>query len=124
MENLIIKAAKNTPEIQFLATGELKISGRFITEDAVRTFQPLINWVKGYEGRSLRFYIKLDYINTSSTMLLFNLLRLIDDDTNISDATVHWYYDEDDEDHLDTGKFYEDRLDKIQFEFSTMKYVA
>lgn len=117
MEKLFIASTHNAPLIEFNENGNLLIQGRFISEDAIKTFEPMMNWISKYEGNSIQFTIDLDYLNTSATMQLFSLLRLLDENCQIEHVKVLWRYDEDDEDHLDTGEFFEDRLNRVEFEF-------
>lgn len=117
MENLRIKGTQNSPDVDFTTTGTFKLQGRIITENAVITFQPLFNWIQDFEGSSIQFEIELDYLNTSASMQLFSLLKNLDENCCIEEIKVRWLYEEDDEDHLETGEFYEDRLNRIKFEY-------
>jgi hypothetical protein len=61
-------------------------------------------------------YIKLEYINTSSSKQIFNLLKLIHENSTILDVNVQWYYEEGDEDTYELGKDIESEI-RIPFEF-------
>ena len=117
MEDLKIAGTLNSPLVEFSSTGSFKMQGRILTENAVNTFEPLKNWINDFEGSAIEFVIELDYINTSASMQLFSILRMLDENNSISDIKVRWFYEEDDEDHLETGEFYEDRLNRTRFEF-------
>lgn len=117
MDNLRIAGTSNSPEINFTPTGSFKMQGRIITENAVITFKPLFNWVANFEGSAIEFEIELDYMNTSASMQLFSFLKILDDNCSIEDIKVRWFYEEDDEDHLETGEFYEDKLNRVSFEY-------
>lgn len=117
MENLKIKRTQNSPEVHFTATGEFKLHGRIITENAVITFQPLFSWLQEFEGSAIEFEIELDYLNTSASMQLFSLLKNLDENCSIEEINVRWLYEEDDEDHLETGELFEDKLSRVNFEY-------
>lgn len=117
MDNLKIDGTQNSPAISFTSAGSLKMHGRIITENAVVTFKPLFNWIADFEGRAIEFEIELDYLNTSASMQLFSLLRILDENCGIEDIKVRWFYEQDDEDHLETGEFFEDKLSRVKFEY-------
>ena len=121
MEDLIIEGGSSSPAIEFHTNGRFKIEGRILTDNAVTTFEPLVAWIKKFEGENVEFIINLDYINTSASMQLFSLLRSLDIRNDIKQISVKWYYEQDDEDHLDTGEFYEDKLIRVKFEFIPIK---
>lgn len=117
MQNLIISGSNVAPDFEFNKNGDFKITGRILTDNAVKTFEPIFAWLTGFKGKQVNFEIKLDYINTSASMQLFGFLRRLDEDLTIKKIMVKWFYEFDDEDHLDTGKFFEDKLKRICFEY-------
>ncbi|HBH47564.1 MAG TPA: hypothetical protein DDX98_02940 [Bacteroidales bacterium] len=121
MEDLIIHATKISPEVIFQCNGKLKIHGKIITENAVLTFDPIFNWIAGFQGDEVEFDIFLDYMNTSASMQLFILLNKLDLNFNIENIKVNWFYDEDDEEHFETGELFEDRLERVKFNYIRVK---
>lgn len=117
MEDLIIKATKTSPDVEFHPNGKLKIDGKIITENAVITFEPIFKWIEQFDGEHIEFDIHLEYMNTSASMQLYSLLNRLDENCMISDLKVNWYYEEDDEEHLETGEMFEDRLERISFSY-------
>lgn len=117
MENLLIEGTNNAPEMELRSDGHFTLKGRIITDNAITTFAPLFEWIPGFTGQHVIFEINLDYINTSATMQLFAFLRILDDNCAIESVTVRWYYEADDEDHLETGEFYNDKLKRTKFEY-------
>lgn len=117
MESLIIEGTSSTPTVIFKENGELKIQGRIITEHAVVTFAPMFEWIKGLKVQEVVFNIELDYMNTGASMRLLDLLIQLDKNPDIGQIFINWHYEEDDEDHLETGKMFEQRLDRVIFEF-------
>ncbi len=117
MENLMISATNNAPEINFRVDGHFVLKGRIITENAVTTFAPLFEWIPEFSGKNVLFDINLDYINTSATMQLFAFLRILDENSSIDTITVRWFYEIDDEDHRETGEYYKEKLTRTKFEY-------
>lgn len=117
MENLIIEKTVSSPTIQFNCDGTFLIEGRSLPENAHKLFEPVYEWMKHFHSDKVNFHIKLDYLNTSSSLELFSLLKKLNEDEEIIDITVIWHYEEDDEDHFETGLTYGDQLQRIKFEF-------
>ncbi len=117
MNDLKIKGTNNSPSIDFKATGELKISGRILTDNAEATFAPMIEWISDLKTECVVFDIELDYMNTSASMKLFDLLNRMEKNKDIGRLIVNWHYEEDDEDHLETGKIFEQKLERAKFSY-------
>lgn len=124
MENLIIHSTKVTPEILLKTNGDFMIKGRIITDNAITTFEPVFKWLSYFESTRVYFEINLDYLNTSASIHLFSILKQLEGNPNIEDIVVKWYYDIDDEDHLETGEFYEEKLERIKFEYMPVRSEA
>ena len=85
MNSLVIRKTDSTPEISFLQKGELTITGRSLPEDVHKFYDPLIDWVKKYEGDKVKVELKLEYLNTikidqmntSRILLFFSFLLLL-----------------------------------------------
>jgi hypothetical protein len=117
MDNLNIKGTASSPTVIFKENGELKIQGRIITEQAEITFAPMFEWISALKVEQVIFNIELDYMNTGASMRLLDLLTQLENNPDIARIFVNWHYEEDDEDHLETGKLFEYRLNRTIFEF-------
>ncbi|MBN2745945.1 MAG: DUF1987 domain-containing protein [Bacteroidales bacterium] len=113
MDNLIIEGTKQTPSINFNAgSGILEISGRSIPENTFEFFNPVLLWLEAYSqvaGEKTVINVKLEYFNTSSSkyiLEIFKRLRSLLNDGK--DVNVKWYYEEDDEEMMETGEDYQD----------------
>ena len=118
--NLYIDATTTSPEVKFNSNGSLLLRGRVISDNAVRDFEPLFAWTDKLEIPKITFDIDLDYLNTSASMQLFALLRNLEKNCSIKDLVVNWFYEEDDEDHYETGLFFFEKLHRTKFNY----YVA
>lgn len=117
MNSLVIQKTDSTPEISFLKKGELKITGRSLPEDVHKFYDPIIDWVKKLDTEKVKVDLKLEYLNTSSTKKILHLLTSLDDNSNIKELDVNWYYEFDDMEMEDLGEIYKDELKRIKFHF-------
>lgn len=118
LNRLFIEATRQMPEVCFETNGKLSISGRAIPDNAVPFFEALIPWVEKLEAPEVVFDINLEYINTSASMQLFSILRKLEENCHVKSLTVNWHYEEDDEDHYDTGLLFEEKLDRTDFHYT------
>ena len=117
MNNLSIQKTDSTPEIDFNLNGELKILGRSLPEDVHKFYDPIIEWVKNLAAESVKLELKLEYLNTSSTKKVLNLLIALDENLNINDIEVDWYYEFDDLEMEDLGEIYEEDMNRTKFNY-------
>ena len=119
MNSLFIAGTDETPEVRLdKQTGTFQISGRSLPEDSVKFFRPAMEWLAAYAqapNPETPFVIKLDYMNTSSSKLIQDILLAI---REIPGSKVLWYFQEDDEDMENTGQEYAEFID-VPFEFRT-----
>jgi hypothetical protein len=116
MKTLIIEPSKFSPKIVLNDSGEIIIHGRSIVEDPYEFYHPVLAWIKECDIESVKIEIRLDYMNTSSSKQIFNLLLFVEENVLIKDASVNWFYEHDDEDIFDIGKEFESQLD-LTFSF-------
>ena len=117
LNDLRIEGTKSMPSVVFNIDGYLKMEGRFIPDNAVIMFEPLIEWVKRLSAEKVTFDINLEYLNTSASMQLFSLLRRIEENCLVKELVVNWYFEEDDEDHYETGLFFQEKLSRARFNY-------
>ena len=121
MKNLKIPRNKYTLEIDFDAdNGVLRMAGSSYPENAAAFFKPLYKWLQEYianVGNSLHLNLTLDYLNTSSTKCIMEVLEILEDYQKKSGLVeLNWYYPDDDEDILETGEeIVEDVALKVNF---------
>jgi hypothetical protein len=117
MNDLILQKTDSLPAICFMTTGELKITGRALPEDAVRFFLPLFEWINGYTGEIINLEVNLDYFNTSVSKQLLDLFKVIERNPHVKTTNVKWMYEEGDEEMLESGEIYQELLPNINFIF-------
>ena len=124
MKNLKIVEDKYTLEVDFDAeTGVLRMAGSSYPENSAEFFSPLYDWLGTYiheVGKSLHLDFKLDYLNTSSTKCIMEVLEILEAYQRDSGVVeVNWYYAEDDEDILEMG---EEIVEDIELTVTFLSY--
>lgn len=124
MKNLKIVQDKYTLEVDFDAeTGVLRMAGSSYPENAAEFFSPLYDWLGTYiceVGRSLHLDFELDYLNTSSTKCIMEILEILEAYQKDSGVVeVNWHYAEDDEDILEMG---EEIVEDIELTVNFLSY--
>lgn len=117
MDDLQIEPTKNTPLIDFFSSGKLIMAGNAHAENAKEFFDPIINWISELHAEEVDFDLIIEYINTSSAKKLLELLHKLQSSEYIKSLKVKWFYEEWDDDGLDTGQALSDSLPRIEFEY-------
>lgn len=120
MDVLKIEETKQTPEIDFdPESGELEISGRSIPENTFEFFNPVLEWLEEYASvapEKTIIHVNLEYFNTSSSKYILEIFKKLKKlEGEDKEVLVKWYYEEDDEEMMETGEDYEDVSD-LNFE--------
>ena len=119
MKTLSIAETPNTPTVRFDGkTGVLEIKGRSITENALEFYRVLVEWLNEYSKNPQTktvLNIYLVYFNTSTSKFLLDVFKTLERiQKNGQEASVNWFYDEDDEDMMECGYDY-DSIIKVPF---------
>ena len=112
MSTIQLEGTAKTPQVAFHDSPlSMEISGRSIPENSIAFYTPLLEWVDQYlkVGGTVDVSIRLEYFNTSSSKCLMDLLKRVEQ--SAAEATVLWYYEEDDEDMLEAGEDYDAIID-------------
>ena len=112
MDKLYLEGTKQTPEINFDAdSGILEIKGRSIPENTFEFFNPVLTWLEQYASSPADktiVKVNLEYFNTSSSKYILEIFKRVKTVFNDGhDVIVEWYYEEDDEEMMETGEDYE-----------------
>ncbi len=117
MEDLFVKGTESVPMVSFKTTGEIKLEGRALVEDAFKFFQPLITWAKEFNADEINIEVNLEYFNTSVSKQLLDLFRTFDGNPNNKVINVRWLYEEGDDEMQESGEIYEDLLPRFNFTY-------
>ncbi len=120
MNKLIIEGTRKTPKVMLNPSGNLRIEGRSIPEDAKLFFNAIVDWIKDYvssPGTKTTFDIAFEYLNSGTSKYVLEILSVLKELTQKNhQLTVNWYYEEGDDDILERGEYYSSILDiKINF---------
>jgi hypothetical protein len=125
MEEYIRKATDKTPGIH-LKDGLVAINGRSIPEDPNKIFKSAHQWVKDYVKKPANHTdvnIQIEYCDTGSTINIFNILTKLVKCRNSNyhiEMIFNWFYEKDDEEILELGKFMESKLN-VMFNYIEMQ---
>jgi hypothetical protein len=117
MEDLYIPGTDSLPTVSFKTTGELKLEGRALPENAEKFFAPLIAWVAGFAAEEINLEINLDYFNTSVSKQLLDFFKVIEKNPDTRTINIKWMYEEGDEEMLESGELYKELLPRFNFTF-------
>lgn len=117
MEDLLINPTKNTPLVDFFSSGKLAMTGSAFAENAKEFFDPIIIWIEELTSTKVDFDLNLNYINTASAKKLYELLQKLHLNKQIEEIRINWFYEQWDEDSLETGKILADSLPRAVFQY-------
>ncbi len=125
MENIFIEPTRTTPLINFDPDKSLlEIKGRSSPENSIKFYQKTLENLDEYSisGESgFTANIAFEYFNTSSSKCLFDIFKWLSKIKNSGKkVTINWYYEEGDDDMMETGEDYSDLLD-LNFNFFEME---
>ena len=115
MKEYFLEATDKTPEIH-LKDGLVAISGRSIPEDPNKVFRSAHQWVMQYVKRPALYTevrIQIEYCDTNSTVNIYNIMTKLVKCRNSNyhiEMVFNWFYEIDDEEILELGKFMESKL--------------
>jgi hypothetical protein len=79
--NLFVEQTSKTPQVDLNQyNGELILYGRSIPENAAKVYEPILEWVSQYvlnPKPTTNFRINLEYFNTSSSIWLVKILKVL-----------------------------------------------
>ena len=116
MDSIILNATEDTPKIICNIDGTISIMGKSLTEDPITFYKPILGWITQINAHNLEIRVQLEYLNTSSSKQIYNLLKLAKENRWKKTVLVKWFYDENDEDGCELGKEFESLLE-LPFEF-------
>lgn len=125
MDNVFIEGTDRTPEVDLdFKTGNLKISGRSIPENPIGFFKIIEEHIAIYildPKPKTVFSVVLEYFNTSTSKCLVDIFKKLESlHSSDNQVLVVWYYEQDDEEIMDSGEDYKDIVN-IPFEIKLIK---
>ncbi|NOQ76149.1 MAG: DUF1987 domain-containing protein [Crocinitomix sp.] len=124
MENLHIAGTDQSPEVTFNSNGVFSFTGISTPDHANKFYTPLFEWLKTFgesNPKTVDFELFIDYLNTSSTRILVEMLILVNSFKNKgTNVTLRWKYEEDDDDIFEFGEEME-MVAGVEFDFIAVK---
>lgn len=108
MDNLIIEATSQTPQVELNNSGALSIAGVSTLSHAHKFYVEIIDWLNEFKKTNpsaVTLTLSMYYANTSSALMFVDILRTVNSfKSNASTVRIAWRYEEDDEDILSFGE--------------------
>ena len=117
-----ISPSIKTPEVILDPKGTIKLAGRLIPENAEDFFKPIEEWINEYFKNPAEITcveICIEYINSVGTKYLLDIIHKITHihlKKNNKKFIINWYYNDEDEDILEKGRYFSSDLD-VPFNF-------
>lgn len=109
MDEIHILPTKQTPEFILKPEGVIKIQGRGLYSDKTEVIDRILKWIDDYTdhpAKTTYITIAFEYLNSLSTIMLVSFLRNLSVIVKQSKfLDIKWYYEADDEDILERGKY-------------------
>ena len=117
MEDLFVQGNDSLPTISFKTSGELKITGRALPEDANNFFRPLLDWLRNFSADEVNIEFNLDYFNTSVSKQILDMFKIIEGNPANKVIKIKWMYEDGDDEMLESGEIYSEMLKRFQFTY-------
>ncbi|SCA55323.1 conserved hypothetical protein [Candidatus Terasakiella magnetica] len=102
MENIKLAGTENYPAVDFkFSENTFKLSGESFMEDVTCFYGELIGKLEEHlaeqKSSEIVFIFDLEYFNSSSSRVIFNLFELLDQTTtNDNKVIIEWHFDDED----------------------------
>lgn len=133
MESLYIEATEFTPKVFFdLDNSVFEISGFSRPENVIGFYKPILKWLEDYndnvlskninfEKSILTLNLKMTYFNSASSKFLLDvMLEFMKFMSKGNKIEVNWYYEEGDDEILESG---EEIADMLGYNFNFISYI-
>ena len=118
--SLDIKATLKTPQVLVdFDAGKILLAGISIPEDPYAFYTPINDKIEEYllHPKAITLLeFKLEYFNTSSTLVIRNLIRDLSQNQIKTKLHVKWFYEEYDEDMREAGEEFKMLFDSLIFD--------
>lgn len=116
MNPLVIESSAETPEIILdKRSNTFTFSGKSLPEDPISFYSPVIQWLEGYStdpNPNTKVDFMMMYFNTSSSKIILDIMKHFEGIKQSGhEVIINWNFKEDDEDMLEAGEIYSERVD-------------
>ena len=99
--------------------GYMRFEGESYSENVIAFYKVVTDWLSGYLQSGFTkftFDCALEYFNSSTSKLLYNMLTDMDDAASDGkDIVVNWYADKDNDIIIESGEDFEEDLENLKF---------
>ena len=99
--------------------GYMKLEGKSYLEDILGFFKEINEWLEKYLASGsavLTFDCAMEYFNSSTTKMLYNMLRMMDKQAGRGNKiVVNWIFAEDDEMITECGEDFREEMETLEF---------
>jgi len=99
--------------------GYMRFEGESYLEDIFGFFSEINDWLEKYlssDFTELTFDCAMEYFNSSTTKVLYNMLRYMDSHSDGKKVVVNWIVtDEDDDMLIECGEDYQEEMEHLEF---------
>jgi hypothetical protein len=113
---------EKTPSTPYILIDEerayIKLAGKSFHENVVEHFKELIEWIDEFletDFAALTLECRLEYFNSSTAKLLWNLLMDMDDSKNAANITVNWISSKSNVIVTELGNDYKEDMEALSF---------
>ena len=115
MSPLIIEGSAETPGIILdKDTNTFSFTGKSLPENPIFFYKPVLSWLDDYlddPNPETRVNFMMAYFNTSSSKIILDIMKRLEQIKNSGhDVVINWMFREDDEDMLEAGEIYSERV--------------
>lgn len=115
MNPLIIESSIETPEIVLdKKTNTFMFKGKSLPENPITFYSPVLEWLENYSNDpnpDTQVNFMMVYFNTSSSKIILDILKRFEMIKKSGhNVTVNWCFREDDEEMLEAGEIYSERV--------------
>lgn len=115
MSPLIIEGSAETPGIILdKETNTFSFTGKSLPENPIFFYKPVLSWLDDYlndPNPETKVNFMMAYFNTSSSKIILDIMKRLEQIKNSGhDVVINWMFREDDEDMLEAGEIYSERV--------------
>jgi len=119
MQTLTIEASKYTPSIIMDGnTGTIDIRGKSYPENTFEFYTPVMEWLKNYfknPKEQTTLTMEIIYFNSSSSKFFYDLFDFLEANSDMTELTINWVYDEENESALEAGEEFMEDFEDLSF---------
>ena len=112
---LIIESSEVTPEIVLDKDSNVFVfKGKSLPENPLGFYKPVLQWIDEYATQpnaTTEVSFMMIYFNTSSSKVFLDVMKKFEAISRAGNkCIINWYYKEDDEEMLEAGEIYSERV--------------